>query len=171
MPRPIAQVLAYPNLDLTFSSPSYQQYGVGYGMDRDTLLYYRRLYLGEDKQDHNLESPDLSPLFTENPKEVFPPTLLLSAEADAAVDDAMRFGKRLEEAGVGVEHEVYKGVVHGFLNFHSVFPECEQAIVRMAGFIEKVLGGNTTTTTNNTESSPSGNAQGKVGGSSTTVPW
>lgn len=109
LPRPRAQILIYPTLDLRFGVESFTRYGKGFGLDAELMLYYRKCYLGTDDLSL-LENPEVSPLLHPDPT-IFPPTLLVSAEVDPLVGDAYTLKDRLEQAGVPVEHVVYKGVV------------------------------------------------------------
>lgn len=127
---PKYQLLVYPVTDLTFSGESYTTYGTGYGLDESGMTFFRDAYIGEnlDKNifDQITQNPEASPLFAED-FSIFPPTLLILAEADPLYDDSMEFAKKLEAAGIPVKTVVYPGMVHAFFNFDDIFEEAIKA--------------------------------------------
>ena len=102
--RPLVarQVLCYPWLDLAADPVD--------GRDE----WYRSRYLASQAVTPlaaPLTAPDLSGL---------PPALVLGAGLDPLVDDARRYARRLEEAGVAVSYLEYGDTPHAFLNFPGV---------------------------------------------------
>jgi acetyl esterase len=49
------------------------------------------------------------------------------AECDPLVDEGVAYADLLRMAGVGVDLEIYRGVVHGFVNMGRVIPEARHA--------------------------------------------
>jgi acetyl esterase len=107
---PSFQVLIYPMLDATASSPSYEQFAEGYGFSSEKSRWYFDRYLppGVDRR-----APRVSPLFEPLPEQL-PPTLIVTAECDPLRDDGERHATRLRTAGVDVELRRYPGMIHGF---------------------------------------------------------
>jgi acetyl esterase len=102
--RPLVarQVLCYPWLDLAADPVD--------GRDE----WYRSQYLAGQAVTPlaaPLTAPDLSGL---------PPALVLGAGLDPLVDDARRYARRLEDAGVAVSYLEYGDTPHAFLNFPGV---------------------------------------------------
>lgn len=60
-------------------------------------------------------SPYASPLLAEDLSNL-PPACFISAECDPLLDQALMYAARLEDAGVPVEYNLYKGMVHAFIN-------------------------------------------------------
>ena len=49
------------------------------------------------------------------------------AECDPLVDEGVAYADLLRMAGVPVDLEIYRGVVHGFFNMGRVIPEAKRA--------------------------------------------
>ena len=107
---PSFQVLIYPMLDATASSPSYDEFAEGYGFSSEKSRWYFDQYLpqGVDRR-----APRVSPLFDHSLGDV-PATLIVTAECDPLRDDGERHATGLREAGVAVELRRYQGMIHGF---------------------------------------------------------
>ena len=123
--RPLVarQVLCYPWLDL----------GADPADGRDE--WYRSQYLaGQAVTPHAapLTAPDLSGL---------PPALILGAGLDPLVDDARRYARRLEEAGVAVSYLEYGDTPHAFLNFPGVLSAAWAAMRDIAEDLTAFLSG------------------------------
>ncbi|GAA4354772.1 alpha/beta hydrolase [Angustibacter luteus] len=107
-----AQVLAYPGLDGTLSSPSVVALADAPILTRRAIDdFVDRYYPTGDRRDPRfspLHAPDLSRL---------PRTLVQTAEYDPLRDDGLRYARALSEAGVAVRYTEYRDVPHGFLSF------------------------------------------------------
>jgi acetyl esterase len=75
----------------------------------------------------DLEYPYVSPLRAESLAGL-PRTLLICAEIDPLLDDSIEYARRLEQAGVPVEMQVYPGMFHGFWRMAGVLAEARQAL-------------------------------------------
>jgi acetyl esterase/lipase len=104
------QVLLYPMLDATASSPSYDEFASGYGFSREKSLWYFDQYLPPEV---DRRAPRVSPLF-ERHLSGLPPTLIVTAGCDPLRDDGETYARNLREAGVNVELRRYRGMIHGF---------------------------------------------------------
>jgi acetyl esterase len=107
---PSFQVLIYPMLDATASSPSYDEFAEGYGFSAAKSQWYFDQYL---PQGLDRRAPRVSPLFERGHSGV-PATLIVTAECDPLRDDGERHAKDLRQAGVTVELRRYRGMIHGF---------------------------------------------------------
>jgi acetyl esterase len=119
---PSFQVLIYPMLDATASSPSYREFGTGYGFTREKSLWYFSQYLGAGADPR---SPEISPLFDEDLGGL-PPTLVVTAECDPLRDEGERYAADLERAGVWVEARRYAGMIHGFFQMTGVLDDARR---------------------------------------------
>ena len=105
------QVLVYPVTDYGCDTGSYHTYAEGYGMlDARSMRWFRDHYLrGEaDRLDWRaapLRARDLSGL---------PPALLLTAQCDVLLDEGEAYAQRLRAAGVEVQYQECRGMIHGF---------------------------------------------------------
>jgi acetyl esterase len=116
-PRISHQVLLYPGLDLTLSSPSIDEHADAPVLTRASIEAFRRHYLpaGADPRD-----PMLSPLFGDLAG--LPPALVQTADLDPLRDDGIRYADALREAGVAVRLTNYVGLPHGFASFPGAVP-------------------------------------------------
>jgi acetyl esterase/lipase len=107
-PRITRQVLIYPTLDATQSTPRLLREPAN---RRDERFTYYGHYAAETPATDAL----VSPLLAER-VDGLPDAVILTAEADALRDDGLLYAQRLRAAGVGVELTNYLGMPHGFLS-------------------------------------------------------
>ncbi|MBN6055752.1 alpha/beta hydrolase [Nonomuraea sp. RK-328] len=116
------QALVTPVLDLAMDSPSYAEFGRGFGLDAAEMAWFARQYApGADPAD-----PRLSPLRLPSVAGL-PPATVVTAEYDVLRDEAERYGERLAAAGVPAEVVRYDGAVHGFSSFPGLFDQAVEA--------------------------------------------
>jgi acetyl esterase len=123
LPQPVLQVLAYPGLSCRQTFNSYEQYGSGYLLERNTVDWFFRQYLRDDSDRDDwrfapLAAEDLSGL---------PPALIVLAEYDPLVDEGRDYAARLRAAGVPVDLLIYPGMIHEFLRMGNVVADALQA--------------------------------------------
>jgi acetyl esterase/lipase len=124
------QVLIYPSLDYTLSQPSTTEYGKGYLLERDKILWYFDNYFQHDER-RNDASPLLMP-YTDR----LPGTLVITAEFCPLRDEGRAYVERLCNAGVHAEHYQFEGMIHAFLNLEDlVQDQCEEAYRRTGQFL------------------------------------
>ncbi|AMM31541.1 Lipase/esterase [Sinomonas atrocyanea] len=110
-PRADYQLLLYPALDyFEPSTPSYEERGKGYSLDKRFMEWSWRNYL-PDSWDR--DDPYLFPLRAHDLKGL-PKTLVLTAEFDPLRDEGTAYAERLQQAGVLVEHIHLDDQMHGF---------------------------------------------------------
>ena len=105
------QVLLYPNLDATLSSPSWGELGSGaYIVSRSRMIAWFDAYLppGADRR-----SPDVSPIFA-NDLAGSAPALIVTADHDPLRDEGEAYAAKLRDARVPVDHACWPGMIHGF---------------------------------------------------------
>jgi acetyl esterase len=101
------QVMLLPMLAARFDSPSWKEYGDGYGLRQDSLEWALEQYApGVSRTD-----PRLSPLLAEDFSGL-PPALIVTAEADPLRDDGQLYAAALERAGVPTRHWRVDGLIH-----------------------------------------------------------
>jgi acetyl esterase len=125
-PQPVAQLLAYPNTDLTFSSPSVITEGAGWGLQADDALWFAEQWVPDPAQRSHprvspLHEPDLSGLAS---------AVVVTAEHDPLHDEGDAYASRLMAAGVATTHRCEVGMVHGFLSLDLVSPAAAAAAGR-----------------------------------------
>jgi acetyl esterase len=127
-PPLVNQILAYPAVDLTLSSPSVDADPDAPMLRRRTLDWYGRLYLPQGQATSiAADDPRVSPIFAADHTDL-PPALVLVAGQDPLRDDAIRYAAVLEAAGVPVTTAVFPDAIHGFLTIPHFEPHAHQAV-------------------------------------------
>ena len=103
------QALIYPVTDAGVNTPSYRDFGEGYGLTAASMHRFWNLYLDGADGMH----PDASPLRADD-LAGSPPALVLTAACDPLRDEGEAYADALREAGVPVEARRVDGTVHGF---------------------------------------------------------
>lgn len=130
------QLLVYPVTDTAMDTPSWREYGTGYGLDAGTLAQFMDLYRGgADPSDFRL-----APLRAPGLAGAAPATVI-TAEYDILRDEAEAYAHRLAEAGVPVELRRYDGVVHSFFLLPEIFDAGAEAMEFAARRLRSAFGG------------------------------
>ncbi|AWX57538.1 alpha/beta hydrolase [Brevibacillus brevis] len=133
-----AQVLVYPNLDLTLTfdkAQSYRDNAEGYLLTTKGVFWAAQNYLGNEINRYNIFASAL----LNNDLENLPPTLIITAEYDPLRDDGAEYAKRLREAGVPVEYKCYEGMIHGFFWLAGIMDKGVQARSQVSNFLKDVF--------------------------------
>ena len=117
------QLLFYPGCAAHQDTPSHRTFGRGFLLEEASITWFFGQYLRgpEDRDDWRfspLNAPDL---------EGVAPAWIGLAECDPLVDEGVMMADRLRLAGVPVDLDIYRGVVHGFINLGRAIPEALQA--------------------------------------------
>ncbi|GAA4585040.1 alpha/beta hydrolase [Planotetraspora phitsanulokensis] len=136
-PTPLAQILIYPNTDLTLSQPSVLEKGTGWGLDADAVAWGAEMWVPDasmwaDPRVSPLHAPDLGGL---------PRALVVTAEHDPLRDEGDAYARRLAAAGVPVDHHCEAKMVHGFLTLDAVSPAAAAAGDRLFARMADLLHG------------------------------
>jgi acetyl esterase/lipase len=81
------------------------------------------------------EDPLVSPLYAD--LEGLPPIYIQVGTSEILLDDSIRIAKKLEDAGVEVELDVWEDMIHVFAAFAAFAPESREAIEKIGKFIKK----------------------------------
>jgi acetyl esterase len=107
------QILLYPVLDCDFNTPSYDAFGEGFNLDRETMKWFWNLYAPPDTT-RRME-PLASPLRASTSELAdVPPALIVTCEYDVLRCEGETYGKKLADAGVRVKAVRIPGTIHGF---------------------------------------------------------
>ena len=99
--------------DLGYRTASEQRFGNGdYFLKINSEESGQSYYFDNPK---DAQSPYASPLYAQNLSGVAP-ACFISAECDPLLDQALMYAARLQDAGVPVAYNLYKGMVHAFIN-------------------------------------------------------
>lgn len=140
---PIAlQLLFYPGTAARATHPSHHTFCKGFVLEDTHLDYFFNHYL---RSDADRDDWRFAPLdgHTEGGGEVdltgVAPVWLGLAECDPLVDEGVLYADRLRMAGVPVELEIYRGVVHEFIKMGRAISEAVQAHADAAKALRKAL--------------------------------
>lgn len=130
------QVLIYPMIDATCSSPSYSLFASGYGPGAIDMKRGWSEYLPDEVDSSH---PNASPLYADN----FggsPPAFVLTAEYDTLRDEGEAYARKLVEAGVPVQLRRYLGAIHGFFAMPGVLSIGRGALQDVSEYLRFHLG-------------------------------
>jgi acetyl esterase len=117
------QLLFYPGCAAHQDTPSHKTFARGFALEEAHINYFFNHYINTaaDRDDWRfapLHAPDV---------EGVAPAWIGLAECDALLDEGLMYGDKLRLAGVAVELEIYRGVVHDFIKMGRVIPEAARA--------------------------------------------
>jgi acetyl esterase/lipase len=87
---------------------------------------------------HDLKDPQLSPIYGDF--HGFPPAMLTSGTRDLFLSLTVLTHRKLRQAGVEAELQVYEGMSHAQYNFDPDAPETKEVFTEIARFFDKHLG-------------------------------
>lgn len=121
------QVLVYPAVDLTLSSPSVAARPHAPVLPRRSIDAFLRHYLTGSGLEP--DDPAVSPLHAD--LDGVAPALVVTADNDPLEDDGERYADALRAAGVPVRYTRYEGVPHGFFSLPGFAPAAHQALAEV----------------------------------------
>ena len=116
LPLPLVQGLVYPAVDMEFRGASFDTVGVGFGLERITMEWFREQYV---PQPELWRSPRVSPLYASDLSGL-PPALIYTAGFDPLREDGRAYADALTAAGVPVRFRCYDDTIHGFFGLGLV---------------------------------------------------
>ncbi len=108
------QTLIYPVTDLTINQFPYPE---GYLLGVADIEWYYDHYVDAADRHDSLVSPLLAGSLLG-----LPPTHVITCEFDPLGPQGTEYARRLSAAGVGVVHEHFDGMIHGFAGMNAVTP-------------------------------------------------
>ncbi len=124
------QLLFYPGTAALQNSDSHHRFGKGFVLETAHIDYFFGHYLRNVADRHDWR---FAPLDGRNPAGELvelaglAPAWLGLAECDPLVDEGLQYADRLRMAGVAVDLEIYRGVVHEFIKMGRAIPEASRA--------------------------------------------
>ncbi|HEY0478226.1 MAG TPA: alpha/beta hydrolase [Kofleriaceae bacterium] len=134
--RPDLQILIYPAVDMTQSSPSIDRLAEGYLLTRSMIQWFRGNYLNPS-DDRRAVSPMFWPSLQGSAR-----AIVATAGYDPLVDEGERYVELLRAAGTEVRHRRYPSLIHGFLSLAGGVTAARAAIDELCSDIRELLGGN-----------------------------
>jgi acetyl esterase len=111
------QVLIYPSLDYTMSGASLRDFGTGYFLSAERVEWYFDHYFPAGT-DRAAASPLFGPVSADTPA-----TLVIAAEYDPLLSEAVEYVDRLRAAGARAQLLIAPGMIHAFAFFETTVPE------------------------------------------------
>jgi acetyl esterase len=131
--HPDLQVLIYPIVDMTLTSPSIDRHATGYLLTKSMIQWFQR---------HSLHPDDdrraISPLSWPDLRGAAP-AIVVTAGFDPLVDEGDAYAARLREAGVPVRHRRHGSLVHGFVSLAGAVHAARAAIDEICADIRELL--------------------------------
>ncbi len=138
LPLPAAIAPATPGADLALPSDSHRTNewldNVIVSFDNPALTRMIQLYANG----HDLKDPQLSPIYGDF--HGFPPAILTTGTRDLLLSDTVRIHRKLREAGVDAELQVFEVMSHAQYLYAPTAPESKEAFEEIARFFNKHLG-------------------------------
>lgn len=136
------QLLIYPGCAGHQDTVSHRTFAKGFVLDEASITYFFTHYLRSeaDRDDWRFAPLDGK---TESGEVVdlagVAPVWMGLAECDPLVDEGVAYADRLRMAGVPVDLEIYRGVVHEFIKMGRAVPEAAQAHADAANALKKAF--------------------------------
>ena len=128
------QLMFYPGCSPVHMASAHT-FEKGFLLDKDSIEYFYSHYMpnGADRHD-----PRFSPLLAD--VSGVAPAWLGLAECDPLVDEGVAYADLLRLSGVAVDLEIYKGVVHSFIQMGRVIPQALTAHMDAARALRQAFG-------------------------------
>ena len=131
---PCGQMLIYPVVGGSLSTPSMQKYtDTPMCNSRDMIKYYRLFFGADEIPAEKYAAPIREERLADLPK-----AYIETAEFDCLHDEGEAFANRLKESGVEVEYYATKGTIHGF-DIVKKSEIVDEAVRRRIAFLRRVL--------------------------------
>jgi acetyl esterase len=115
--------------------PSADTFEKGFLLEKASIEYFYGHYIPNQ---HDRLNPRFSPMLAD--VSGVAPAWLGLAECDPIVDEGIAYADHLRLAGVAVDLEIYKGVVHSFVQMGRVIPEALAAHIDAARALRESFG-------------------------------
>jgi acetyl esterase len=135
---PRCQILIYPSTDNRPGGSAYPSRSAFAGippLTHDTMQYFRARFLPDPRV---AEDWRVSPMLAPDMSRVAP-ALILTAGCDLLHDEGVRYGQRLEQAGVELMHRNFPGMIHGFIAMGALIEAANEALDTIALMLRQRL--------------------------------
>ncbi|MDR6858886.1 alpha/beta hydrolase [Variovorax guangxiensis] len=133
---PVAlQMLVYPGTTSHQDTPSHHRFAEGPLLGEPLITWFFAQYLNTQAERDDWR---FAPLNAEDVEGVAPAWIGL-AECDPVVDEGIAYADKLRAAGVPVDLEIYRGVIHEFVKMGRAIPEALQAQADAARALKEAL--------------------------------
>lgn len=116
------QLLFYPGCGARQDTASHHSFAEGFMLDKETVDWFFANYIdAKDREDWRF-APSLA-----SDHSGLAPAWIGLAECDPLVDEGVNYADILRMAGVPVDLEIYRGVIHGFITMGRAIPDALKA--------------------------------------------
>ena len=123
------QILLYPSVDYTMSSPSIVENGQGFLLEADKIDWYFQKYFNIADNINDVKElgtstliKDASPLLGTFNSDM-PKTLVITAGCDPLRDEGFLYVEKAKQAGVDVTHYQFDDLIHAYMLLSKLIPE------------------------------------------------
>lgn len=128
------QLLIYPGTTARQDTDSHRRFADGPVLTEALVTWFFAQYIDDAQRD----DWRFAPLNADDVDGVAPAWIGL-AECDPLVDEGVQYADKLRSAGVPVDLEIYRGVVHEFVKMGRAVPEAQAAHAHMAAALRAAL--------------------------------
>jgi acetyl esterase len=127
------QFLIYPVTDYYQpGTASYQEFNDQYFLTARDMKNFFDLYLPHS---FDRDDPYIFPLCAKDLSNL-PPALIINADHDVLLDDGVAYANRLKHAGIPVQHTIYPGIIHTFINLRGLLDQSNVAHNEIAAALQ-----------------------------------
>ena len=121
------QVLIYPSVDYTMSSPSIDKNGSGFLLEKAKIAWYFEQYFQQpNPQQQQLIAKQASPLFMPF-SDKMPASLVITAGCDPLSDEGRQYAQKLQQAGVKTTYHQFNDMIHAYMLLDDIVQEQSSA--------------------------------------------
>ena len=137
----LAQALLYPVTDANFDTPSYREFGAGYWLRREAMIWFWDQYTTDPDERARITASPLRA--TADDLAGLPKALVVNGEADVLRDEGEAYARHLRAAGVDVTATRYGGAIHDFMMVNALRETnaAGAAIAQTTSFLKTALEG------------------------------
>jgi len=128
------QLLLYPGTTARQDTDSHRRFAQGPLLTERLIRWFFGQYIDENDRD----DWRFAPLNADDVEGVAPAWIGL-AECDPVVDEGVQYADKLRAAGVPVDLEIYRGVIHEFIKMGRAVPEAHTAHAHAAQALKEAL--------------------------------
>jgi len=137
------QLLFYPGTCAQQDTPSHKTFGHGFLLEQEAIQWMFSNYLSHPAQRTDWRFAPLDGCDERGQSidvEGVAPAWMGLAECDPLVDEGVAYADKLRLAGVSVDLEIYRGVVHEFIKMGRLIPEAHTAHQDAARALRRAFG-------------------------------